>query len=120
MIINIDPVPKPRMTQSDRWKKRQCCLNYWEFKDKIRKEIKALPEHPRITFYIEMPASWSKKKRSEMLMQPHKQKPDIDNLIKALFDAVYGEDSHIWNVYAEKRWALTGYIEINEPAQRND
>lgn len=48
-----------------------------------------------------------------MDQQPHLQKPDLSNLIKALEDAVYSQDSIIWS-YAglAKRWAYKGSIEI--------
>ena len=34
--FNIDPCPKPRMTSSDRWKKRKCTDKYWKFKDELK------------------------------------------------------------------------------------
>ena len=63
-----------------------------------------------ITFGIPMPKSWSAKKRAAMISAPHKQKPDIDNLLKALLDAVYKDDSGIWQITASKRWAENGFI----------
>jgi len=59
-----------------------------------------------------MPKSWSKKKKAEMLGQPHQQKPDIDNLLKALMDAVLPEDSHIYDIRATKYWGNVGGIDI--------
>jgi Holliday junction resolvase RusA-like endonuclease len=74
-----------------------------------------LPEAgAHIVFHIPMPRSWSKKKRSVMNGQPHKQRPDADNLFKALADAIYGEDSHIHDVRISKVWSETGRIEIRE------
>lgn len=32
----LTPVPKPRMTKSDAWRKRPCVMRYWAFKDKVR------------------------------------------------------------------------------------
>ncbi|HHE6457291.1 TPA: RusA family crossover junction endodeoxyribonuclease, partial [Proteus mirabilis] len=32
-VFNIEPVPKPRMTQADKWKKRPPVLKYFAFKD---------------------------------------------------------------------------------------
>lgn len=59
-----------------------------------------------------MPKTWSKAKRDKMDGMPHKTKPDIDNLMKALLDAIYGEDCQIWKISAEKRWGVIGQIEI--------
>ena len=51
---------------------------------------------------------------AEMDGTPHKQRPDIDNLVKALFDAVYAEDSHLHCLYAEKRWGCEGQIWVDD------
>jgi len=60
-----------------------------------------------------MPKSWSKKKKEEMYCQPHKQRPDLDNLIKALQDCLCEEDSHI-HTYLDvsKVWGKDGAIII--------
>jgi Holliday junction resolvase RusA-like endonuclease len=70
-----------------------------------------------IIFYMEMPKSWSQKKRIEMLGEPHRQKPDLDNLIKALGDALYGDDSGIASIKAAKVWSCTPGITVVERTQ---
>lgn len=59
-----------------------------------------------------MPKSWSKKKKQEMDLQHHIQKPDIDNLCKAFLDANYSDDSHIHTIALVKRWAYQGMITV--------
>lgn len=108
----INPLSKPRMVSSDRWKKRPIVQKYWAYKDLIRLHKVEIPVPCRIIFNIPMPRTWSEKKRLEMNDRPHQQKPDIDNLIKGLFDAIHEEDCHIWGVHAEKRWAKVGSIKI--------
>lgn len=74
-----------------------------------------LPESGyHVTFVIPMPKSWSKKKRAQHVGQPHQQKPDKDNLEKALLDAVFDEDSHVWDGRVTKIWGETGQIIIEE------
>jgi Holliday junction resolvase RusA-like endonuclease len=63
-----------------------------------------------------MPSSWSKKKRQAMAGKPHQQKPDKDNLEKALMDAIYADDSHIWDSRVTKLWGEEGQIIIGEIA----
>ena len=112
----INPVSKPRMTRSDKWKKRSIVMKFWAFKDAVREAgVKFPPQGASIVFVLEMPKSWSKKKRKRMNGQPHKQTPDLSNLIKGLEDCVYEEDSIIWH-YAglQKRWGLKGEIVIEE------
>ena len=113
MIIPVSPVPKPRMTRSDAWKKRPCVTKYWKFKDEIREHEITLLQPWAIHFVIPMPKSWSKKKKREFNRTQHQQKPDIDNLVKALFDCIYEDDSHIHTVLATKTWGYVGLIQID-------
>ena len=112
--IKIDPIPKPRMVKSDKYKKRPVVLNYWAFKDELSLKCKVqnveLGEELHVDFYIKMPKSWSKKKKAEMYLSPHKQTPDIDNLTKSLMDCLLKEDSHIWSINARKFWYDHGAI----------
>jgi Holliday junction resolvase RusA-like endonuclease len=114
MKLAIDPTPKPRMTQSDRWRTRPATDRYWAFKDEIQLLWRGqpFPETVRILFTVPMPASWSKKKRAQMVGQPHQSKPDIDNYLKALMDALLDDDAHIWDVHALKVWGESGSIII--------
>jgi Holliday junction resolvase RusA-like endonuclease len=114
MKYPITPVPKPRMTRSDRWKQRDCVLRYRAFCDEVRACGVKLPvSGADVRFILPMPASWAKKKRAEMDGKPHQQKPDLSNLIKALEDALYVDDAAIWH-YATlcKIWGQTGAIEV--------
>lgn len=115
--FNIDPCPKPRMTISDRWKKRKCTDKYWKFKDELKEiaikyNITSLPTViKKLEFGIKMPDSWSQKKKDMMLCKYHTQRPDIDNYIKAYFDSLCDEDSHIAEISNVKKvWAINGYI----------
>jgi Holliday junction resolvase RusA-like endonuclease len=112
-VLNIDPVSAPRMTQSDRWKKRPCVLRYFDFKEKVKASgIKVNECGDHVTFVIPMPKSWSKKKKGMMNRKPHQQKPDVDNLLKALLDAIFKDDCKIWDIKATKIWGYEGSIII--------
>ena len=112
-VYKINPVAKPRMTQSDKWKKRPAVLKYRAFKDEVRLKMKNTELHEKcIIFRVPMPTSWSKKKRQEMDGQYHRQTPDLDNMIKALADALYTQDSVIACFRAAKYWAQDGAIEV--------
>jgi Holliday junction resolvase RusA-like endonuclease len=117
--LEINPVSKPRMTQSDKWKKRTATDKYWAYKDALilmanKQGLHGLPtEIAGIHFYIEMPKTWSKKKRSEMVSQFHTEKPDLDNLLKGLQDALCTKDEHIASIQGlYKFWAEKGEILI--------
>ena len=125
MILNIPPCSKPRMTQRDRWKKRQCVLDFFAFRDRIKQEVNKIDtllikeppfdwDNLTVIFLVPMPKSWSKKKKALMAGKPMQQRPDLDNYLKGLFDATHEEDSSIWKVTASKIWTdCTGKIIIN-------
>jgi len=66
-----------------------------------------------------MPKSWSQKKKKEMNGKPHRQTADIDNLLKALIDALLSEDKQVWDVHASKRWGEVGQIRIYSQNDRD-
>lgn len=114
MKILITPVPKPRQTRSDQWKQRPVVMRYRAFADELRLKYREdLPHSVHLVFHIQMPKSWSKKKRLSMDGQPHQQKPDFDNLAKAVCDALLPEDSVVYKCLVEKYWAEDAAIFIN-------
>ena len=104
------------MVRGDKWRKRPEVLRYWAFKDecllKIRPEQRDLNECT-VTFCISVPKSWSKAKKVEHYGTPHRSRPDLDNLFKALADALNVDDSHIHTIRARKVWAGTPGIVID-------
>ena len=88
-------------------------MRYRAFKDECKLYGMVVPEHGcEITFYMPMPKSWSKKKKEAMDNKPHQSRPDIDNLIKSVLDAVYVDDSTVWQISAKKVWSFFSCIEI--------
>lgn len=114
--FNIKPVPKPRMTRSDVWRKRPSVVRYREYKDELKRQAVnfSLPESFTVTFGIQVPDSYSTKKKELSIGRPHQLKPDIDNLLKGLMDCFLEEDCKVWNVTAKKIWARKGFIHIEE------
>jgi Holliday junction resolvase RusA-like endonuclease len=57
------------------------------------------------------PPSWSKRKVSEHLHRAHVQRPDLDNLLKAVSDGLnriaFADDGQIAEIAARKVWGLT-------------
>lgn len=112
MRYAIEPCPKPRMTQRDKWKKRPCVMKYRAFKDKCRLFGVSLPQPCRVIFHMPLPKKMGQRARQSMLGKPHTIKPDLDNLLKAICDAVLMDDSRLWSIHAEKRWSPSAGIEI--------
>lgn len=56
-------------------------------------------------------ASWSKKKRADHLHRPHTQKPDCDNVAKAIMDGLnriaWADDAQVSEITVRKVWGVT-------------
>lgn len=108
---------KPRMTQRDRWKKRDCVQRYRAMKDELRLRGVKLPEQYAVIVYLPMPRSWTAKERLEHNGQRHQQKPDGDNIMKALQDCLVHRDESIHDGRVIKRWAYHGRVVILDTAR---
>jgi len=116
----ITPMGAPRANRSDAWRKRPVILKYYKFRDDVNSEMKKIEfpwkslETLIVDFFIPMPKSWSAKKVLAMNNTPHQQKPDIDNLTKALLDSIFrdGDDCRVYDIKARKFWAGEGSIGI--------
>jgi Holliday junction resolvase RusA-like endonuclease len=114
MTIPIESVPKPRMTRSDKWNKRPVVIKYRDFCDVLNLNNFTLPEHYHIYFLKQMPKSWSKKKKAENNRKKHTQTPDKDNLEKAVLDALFKNDSQVWDGRVTKIWSYNPAIIVYE------
>lgn len=112
----IDPVPAPRMSSSDRWKKRPVVTRYWQYKKDLNNLCMinryVLTDRLDVIFYLPLPDSWSRKKKDLVTGKPHTQRPDTDNLLKGFIDCLTDDDCAIWDVHARKYWAVQGRIEV--------
>jgi Holliday junction resolvase RusA-like endonuclease len=131
--FNITPQTNVRSTQGDRiyfripesklhapgLKRKLRLVRYNDYKDSIfvlsRKHQFTFPNQGcHIRFYIPCPRSWSQKKKARYHGMMHQNKPDIDNLVKAIFDSLFKEDKNVSHFQASKRWvdSENGWIEF--------
>lgn len=113
-VLNVVPFPKPRMTRSDKWNKRPVVIRYRESCDALRNEagLKGfiLPDSGfHVTFYMPIPKTHLKR---ELELKPHQVKPDCDNMLKALFDALSKNDQTVWDCRVTKLYSSIPRIEI--------
>ena len=74
-----------------------------------------VPELVRLTVIAvrPLPKSWSKKKRKMMLGQYAKPKPDADNILGGVMDALFPEDDDlVVETAVRKVWGVEGAIHI--------
>ena len=102
----IKGLAKPRMTRSDKWKKRPIVLKYRAYKDELRIfGVKLnVDAFYHVIFVIPHPKSWNDTKRHEHWFTPHQVTPDKDNLEKGLLDALFTNDAAAWDGRVTKVW----------------
>ena len=121
VIINLPPYPAPRPRFSKfgtynpkkytDYKKLFLSLAKRESKTYFNGGIKA-----EVVFYMQIPKSLSKKKHTSLIGQFHTKKPDADNLLKTVKDALegtfYKNDSQICDVSVKKIYSEKPRVEL--------
>jgi Holliday junction resolvase RusA-like endonuclease len=109
------------MTQRDKWAQRPAVMRYRAFADQLRacvaEQVGTLPEANQVerldwVAYFRPAKSWSKKRKAEAIGELHRQKPDRDNIDKAILDVLFEDDKAIAAGTIEKRWAEVPRLEI--------
>lgn len=66
------------------------------------------PVSVEITAIFEPAASWSQKRRAAQIGQPHTQRPDLDNIQKAILDGLnriaFADDGQVSQITTRKLW----------------
>lgn len=117
--IRLTPIAAPRQTRRDRWKPSKATQRYRTYCDLLRASGARVPDSGAfVLFALPMPASWPKYKRRALAGLAHQCTPDIDNLLKALVDALRGkrgrgaDDRVLHRLFAEKYWTADPVGEV--------
>jgi Holliday junction resolvase RusA-like endonuclease len=106
------------MTQRDKWKQRPCVMAYRAWADRVRAAAGQMPPAETVlslswTASFIPPINWPKDRRHGALGTPHRQKPDRDNIDKAVLDILYPKgDQAIAAGTIEKQWGYVEQLEI--------
>ena len=115
------PAPRPRFSKFGTYNPK----SYTEYKKNLLQLARIQSKSYfnggiklEVVFYMQIPASLSKKKQSELIEQVyHIKKPDTDNLIKSVKDSLegtfYKNDSQVCVVDAKKVYSHKPRTEIN-------
>ncbi len=111
ILIKIRPkaAPRPRVTRNGTYNPK----GYTDYKkaisiiSKTKFEVKETALKMKIEFFFKVPKSWSKVKKENI--PHHTSKPDVDNLVKSIKDALngvaYKDDSQVISVFARKQYS---------------
>ena len=109
LVYDIKPIPAPR-PRVTRWGTYND-PKYTEFKNKIRDGANGVKKMAgaikmQIFFQFKFPKSWTKRKKASVYR--HTSRPDTDNLVKGIKDALngiaYKDDSQVCDLDAVKVW----------------
>jgi Holliday junction resolvase RusA-like endonuclease len=117
--IPVEPMGAVRMTGRGKWVK-ESAKRYLAYKQAIGYHLRTKTDKPtefavavNVTFHMPIPKSKVKKVKPG---QPVTVKPDIDNLVKGLFDAANGicwqDDNQVVRCNAEKVYSNEPGIEL--------
>ena len=83
-------------------------MRYRKWADKAREAAPPnLPQEPvsvSVRAYFDIPKSASKGRRLFLGGNNHRQKPDADNIVKAVCDALFKRDECIAEMHVQKFW----------------
>ncbi len=111
---------KSKLKSSDPKKRRRAerVKAYYDYCEAIRMCALAsryeLEDVIAVEFHLPMPSSWSGKKKERQDGQVHQVKPDADNMLKGLIDALAKNDSNIhfklvWKVWTSGKGKIVIY-----------
>ena len=121
MTIDIAPVPasRPRVTRWSTYFPKK----YTKFRndlavilsDKGYEKLEGLL-YAQLDFYMQIPKSWSKKKKLAKEGRYADNNVDVDNLVKAVLDGCegvfYENDNQIAMIRARKFYSINGHIQF--------
>ena len=94
---------RPRVTENGTYMPDE----YKERVERLRWEFGSVPGglvHVSVTAVRQVPKSWSKKKQEAALGRYAKPKPDADNILGGVMDALFEDDDRVVSVFCEKIW----------------
>jgi len=111
------PAPRPRFSKYGTYNKKE----YTQYKQKIAWMYKSKGGslydgivNIKIDFFFMVPKSWSKKKKE--CMDEYLPKADVDNLAKAVLDALngiaYEDDRQIQSLFVRKQYSKSNAVVI--------
>src|SRR5690606_36989616 len=88
----------------------------WHVKNQYKKKPLEGALWVEVIFHMQIPESWSNKRRNESVGEYHTKKPDADNLVKGVFDSlnklVWQDDNQVAEMVVRKVYSENPRVEI--------
>ncbi len=110
ITIHCAAIGKPRMTRSDKWKKRPCVVRYREWCDALRSVAGPVPD-PSSIVEVKITATFACKGKAKS-GDYHRVKPDNDNICKGVLDCLFEQDQKIPASCCYKFWGDSDSLRI--------
>jgi Holliday junction resolvase RusA-like endonuclease len=62
------------------------------------------PVYLGVVAEFRIPKSWNKARKESMAGKPHTSRPDVDNIVGAVMDSLFDDDSHVAEISCRKLW----------------
>ncbi len=121
MTFNIAPVPasRPRVTRFSTYfpkKYTQFRKDFAMILDDLDVELSEGLLYAKLDFFMQIPKSWSNKKKANKEGKYADNNVDVDNLVKACLDSCegvfYENDNQVAMIRARKFYSIDGRIEM--------
>jgi len=120
IFIDIQPLPAPR-PRFTRFRATYNPQKYTDYKEQIAFLAKEKVKTPfvnevalHLDFFFKYPKCWGAKKKQSISW--HTTKPDLDNLIKSILDALnkvaFLDDKQVVSIQARKQYAASSGVKI--------
>lgn len=114
------PAPRPRLGRNGTYNPKNYTKYKKDFLTEAKKQCKTYYEGAirlEAIFFMEIPASTSKKKREQLIGEYHIKRPDADNLLKTIKDSLngtfYKDDSQVCEVKMMKIYSDVPRVQVN-------
>lgn len=101
-----------RTSRKDKWEPRPAVQRYYAWRDALRAYLGVTRATPWTDCDEVIIVAHFKTKAQTLWGLPHKEKPDIDNIYKAVTDALFPEDCGIWHDDTRKLWGPENVLEL--------
>lgn len=111
---------RPRVTENGTYMPPE----YKKQINKLRQAFGSVPSglvHVSVTAVRQVPTSWSKAKQAAAIGKYAKPKPDADNILGSVMDALFEDDDRVISVFCEKVWGVEHALVIEvAPANQEE